>query len=138
MSPALFLAPRSRLDPGRIVLGNVEPLELCPRCDCLRTGHRLLRCEKLGEEVYVAIIRDLLEALHPVQGDVTPDEAAVRWALAARDLFFPPAIQAIPDSGLLTDLRSHQTGLFDDEVLRFTVARVVLDSKRKVEATFRV
>src|SRR5207245_6702842 len=67
-----------------------------------------------------------------------PDEVAVRWVLAARDPFFSPAIQAIPDSGLLTNLRRHQMGLFDDEVLRFTVAGVVLNSELEVEAAFHV
>ena len=56
---------------------------------------------------------------------------------AARDVF-SPAIQAIPDSGLLTNLRRHQMGLFDDEVLRFTVARVVFDAELQGEAAFHV
>jgi len=64
-------------------------------------------------------VGDLFEALHLVQDDVLPDEVAVRWVPADRDLFFSPAIQAIPDSGLLSNLRRHQPGLFDDEVLRF-------------------
>ena len=81
---------------------------------------------------------DLLESLHLVQGDVLPDEVTVRWVLAVRDLFFSPTIQAVPDSGLLTNLRRHQVGLFDDEVLRFTVARVVLNSELQVEAAFHV
>jgi hypothetical protein len=38
--------------------------------------------------------------------------------LAARDLFFSQAVQAIPDSGFLTNVRCHHPGLFDDEVLR--------------------
>src|SRR5712691_4067330 len=139
MSPALSLALRSRLDPGRIVLGDdVELLELCPCSDCLCTRHSLIRCEELGDEVDVATVRDLLEALHLVQGGVLPDEVAVGWVLAARGLSFSPAIQAIPDSGLLTNLRRHQMGLFDDEVLRFTVARVVLNSELEVEAAFHV
>src|SRR5436190_9626778 len=138
MSPALSLALRSRLDPRRIVLGDVELLELCPRSDCLCTRYPPIRCEELGDEVDVATVRDLLEALHLVQGDVLPDEVAVHWVLAARGLFFSPAIQAIPDSGLLTNLRRHSTGLFDDEVLRFTVARVVLDPERQSEAAFNV
>src|SRR5213593_149521 len=139
MSPALSLALRSRLDPGRIVLGDVELLELCPRSDCLCTRHPFIRSEELGDEVDVATVRDLLEALHLVQGDVLPDEVAVRWVvLAPRDLFFSPAIQAIPDSGLLTNLRRHQVGLFDNEVLRFTVARVVPNSELHVEAAFHV
>src|SRR5438552_16778250 len=115
MSPALSLALRSRLDPRRIVLGDVELLEFCPRSDCLCTRHPLIRCEELGDEVDITTVRDLLEALHLVQGDVLPDEVAVRWVLAARGLFFSPAIQAIPDSGLLTNLRHHQTCLLDDE-----------------------
>src|SRR5882672_6545627 len=138
MSPALSLALCSRLDPGRIVLGDVELLELCPRSDCLCPRRPLISCEELGDEVDVATVRDLLEALHFVQGYVLPDEVAVGWVVAVRDLFFSPAIQAIPDSGLLTNLRRHQMGLFDDEVLRFTVARVVLDSARQVEAAFHV
>src|SRR6266849_5479061 len=138
MSPALSLALRSRLDPRRIVLGDVELLELCPRSDCLCTRHPLIRCEEFSDEVDVATVRDLLESLDLVQGDVLPDEVAVRWVLAARDLFFSPAVQAIPDSGLLTNLRRHQTGLCDDEGLRFTVARVVLNSELQVEAAFHV
>src|SRR5712691_7315223 len=138
MSLALSLALRSRLDPRRVVLGDVELLELCPRSDCLCTRHALIRSEELGDEVDVATVRDLLESLHLVQGDVLPDEVAVRWVLAARDLFFSPAIQAIPDSGLLTNLRRYQMGLFDNEVHRFTVARVVLDSELQVEAAFHV
>src|SRR5436190_19528868 len=138
MSPALSLALRSRLDPRRIVLGDVELLELCPRSDCLCTRHPPIGCEELGDEVDVAAVRDLLEAIHLVQRDVLPDEAAVRWVLAACGLFFSPAIQAIPDSGLLTNLRRHSTGLFDNEVLRFTVARVVLNSELQVEAAFHV
>src|SRR5438034_10521968 len=64
MSPALSLALRARLDPRRIVLGDVELLELCPRSDCLCTRHSLIRCEELGDEVDVATVKDLLEALH--------------------------------------------------------------------------
>ena len=56
----------------------------------------------------------------------------------AGDPGLPPAVQAIPDAGLLTDIRRHQAGLFDDEVLRFTVARVVLNPQREAEATFNV
>src|SRR5271170_2543358 len=138
MSPALSLALRSRLHPRRIILGGVELLELCPRSDCFCTSHSLIRCEELGDEVDVTNVRGLLEALHLVQGDVLPDQVAVRWVLAARGLFFSPAIQAIPDSGLLTNLRRHQMGLFDDEVLRFTVARVVLNSELQVEPAFHV
>src|SRR5213593_195092 len=138
MSPALSLALRARLDPRRIVLGDVELLELCPRSDCLCTRHPLISREDLGDEVDVATVRDLLEALHLVQDDVPPDEVAIRWVLAARGLFFSPAIQAIPDSGLLTNRRRHQTCLFDDEVLRFTVARVVPNSELHVEAAFHV
>src|SRR5712691_5015507 len=138
MSLALSLALRSRLDPRRVVLGDVELLELCPRSDCLCTRLPLIRCEELGDDVYVATVRDLLEALHLVQGDVLPDEVAVRWVLAARGLFLSPAIQTIPDSGLLTNLRRHQTRLVDDELLRFTVARVVLDSELQVEAAAHV
>src|SRR5881397_3107318 len=59
MSPALSLALRSHLDPRRIVLGDVELLELCPRSDCLCTRHPLIRCEELGDEVDVATVRDL-------------------------------------------------------------------------------
>src|SRR2546421_3187321 len=129
MSPALSLALGSPLDPRRIVLGDVELLDLCPRRNCLCTRHPLLRREELGDEVDVATVRDLLEPLHLVQGDVLPHEVAVRWALAARGLFFSPAIQAIPDSRLLTNLRRHQACLFDDEVLRFTVARIVVNSE---------
>src|SRR5580658_10360469 len=103
MSPVPSLALVSRFDPRRIVLRDVEPLELCPRGDCLCTRHRLIRCEELGDEVDVATVRDLLEAFHLVQGDVLPDEVAVSWVLAARGLFLSPAIQAIPDSGLLTN-----------------------------------
>src|SRR5208337_862548 len=103
MSPALSLALGSRLDPRRIVLGDVELLELCPRRDGLCSRRAFMRCEELGDEVDVATVRDLLEALHLVQGDVLPDEVAVRWVLAARGLFFSPPIQAIPDSGLLTN-----------------------------------
>src|SRR5207302_7848421 len=106
-SPALSLALRSYFDPRRIVLGDVELLQLCPRSDCLCTRHPLIRCEELGDEVDVATVRNLLEALHLVQGDVPPHEVAVRWVLAARGLFFSPAIQAIADSGLLTNLRRH-------------------------------
>src|SRR5438105_5355286 len=106
-----------------MVLGDVEFLELCPRSDCPCPRRLLIRCEELGDEVNVATVRDLLEALHLVQGDVLPDEVAVRRVRAARGLFFPPTIQAIPYSGLLTNIRRHQMGLFDDEVLGFTVAR---------------
>ena len=117
---------------------DVEFLELRPGGDCVCTRRPVARSEELGDEVDVAAVRDLLEALHPVEGDVPPDEVAVGWVPAARDLFFPPAVQAIPDSGLLTDVRRHPTGLFDDEVLRFTVARVVLDSEPQTEAAFQV
>src|ERR1700684_2394549 len=81
MSPAPSLAPRSRLEPRRIVLRDVERLELSPRSDCLCTRHTLIRCEELGDEVDVENVGDLLQALHLVQGDVLPDEVAVRWAL---------------------------------------------------------
>src|SRR5437016_3101236 len=121
-----------------MVLRDIELLELGPCRDGRGTRHPLIRCEELGDKVDVATVRDLLEALHLVQCDVLPDEVAVRWVLAARDLFFSPAIQAIPDSGLLTNLRRHQMGLFDDEVLRFTVARIVFNSELQVEATFYV
>src|ERR1700720_852312 len=114
MSPALSLMLRLRLDPRHIVLGDVELFELCPRSDCLCTRHPFIRCEELSDEVDVATGRDLLESLHPVQGDVPPDEVAVRWVPGARDLLFSPAVQAIPDSRLLTNLRRHQMGLFDD------------------------
>jgi hypothetical protein len=137
-SPALSLAIRSRLDPRRVVLGDVELLELCPRRDCLCPPPPLIRREELGDEVDVTTVRDPLESLHLVQRDVLPDEVAVSWVLAARHLFFSPAIQAIPDSGLPTNLRRHQMGLRDDEVLRFVVARVVLDSELQVEAAFHV
>src|SRR5262245_28057179 len=89
------LAPRSRLDPERVVFGGVELLELCPRRDCLRTRHPLIRSEELGDEVDVAIVRNLLESLHLVQRDVLPDEVAVRRVCATRDLFFKPEFQAV-------------------------------------------
>jgi hypothetical protein len=54
------------------------------------------------------------------------------------ELFFSPAIHAIPDSGPLTNLGRHQMNLFDDKVLRFTVAPVVLNSELQVEAAFHV
>src|ERR1700722_16260052 len=129
MSAIPCLALRSRFEPRRIVLRDVEPLELCPRSDCICARYTPIRCEELGNEVDVTNVRDLLEALHPVQGNVLPDEVAVRRVLAARDLFLPPAIQPIPDPGLFTNVRHHQECLFDDELLRFTVARVVLDSE---------
>ena len=53
-------------------------------------------CEELGDEVDVATVRDLFQALHLVQGDVLPDEVAVGWVPAARGLSFSAAIQAIP------------------------------------------
>src|SRR2546425_13273760 len=104
MSSALSLALRSRLDPGTIVLGDGELLELCPRSDCLCTRRAFIGCEELGDEVDVATVRDLLESLHLVQDEVLPDEVAVRRVLAARHLLFPPAVQAIPDPGLPTNL----------------------------------
>src|ERR1039457_2697798 len=137
-SPVPSLALRSRLDPRRIVLRDVELFELRPRRDCFSTRHTLIRCEELSDEVNIATVRDLLESLHLVQGDVLSDEVAVRRVLAARDLCFSPAVQAIPDSRLLTNLRRHQMCLFDDELLRFTVARVVLDSELQVEAAVHV
>src|SRR5882724_5920545 len=98
-SPVPSPALRSRLGPRRVVLRDVEALELCPRSDCFCTRHTLIRCEELGDEVDVATVRDLFEAVHLVQRDVLPDEVAVRWVLAARGLFLSPAIQPIPDSG---------------------------------------
>ena len=138
MSSAPSLAPRSRLDPRRIVLGDGELLELCPRSDCLCTRRPFIGCEELSDEVDVATVRDLLESLHLVQDDVLPDEFAVRGVLAARNLVFSPAVQAISDPGLPTNLRRHQTGLLDDEVLGYTVARVVLNPELQVEAAFNV
>src|SRR5947209_2860882 len=67
-----------------------------------------------------------------------PDEITVGGAVAARDPFFSPAVQAIPDAGLLTNLRRHPSGLLDDEVFRFTVARVVLDAAPQGEAALDV
>src|SRR2546422_10753438 len=113
-------------------------LELCPRGDCLCTRRPLIGFEEVSYEVDVATVRDPLESLHLVQDNVLPDEIAVCGVLAARDLFFSPAVQAIPDPGLLTNIRRHHTGLFDDEVLRFTVARVVLNPELQVEATVNV
>ena len=126
MSLVLSLALRSRLDPGRIVLGGVEPLEICPRGDCFCSSGPLIGFEEVSDEVNVASVRNPLEPLHLVQDNVPPDEIAVRDVLAARGLFFSPSVQAIPDPGLLTNIRRHHTGLFDNEVLRFTVAGVVL------------
>ncbi len=89
--------------------------------------------EEISDEVDVATVRDPLESRHLVQSNLLPHEIAVREVLA-RDLFFAPAVQPIPDPRLLTDIRCHHTGLRDDEVLRFTVARVVLNSKLQVVA----
>src|SRR4029453_3809026 len=125
VSSALGLALPPRLDPRRIVLWDIELLELVPRGDYLCTRRLLIRCEEISDEVVVATDRDPLESRHLVQDNVLPDEIAVGGVRAARDLFFSPAVQAIPDSGLLANIRRHQTGLFDDEVLRFAVARVV-------------
>ena len=44
----------------------------------------------------------------------------------------------IPNSELNEELFEEDTGLFDDEVLRLTVARVVLNPALQVEATFNV
>src|SRR5438552_16408415 len=138
MSPVLSPALRSRLEPRHIVLGDVELLEFCPRGDCLCTRRGPIGFEEVSDEVDVATVRDPLESLHLVQDNVLPDEITVRGVLAARDLFFSPTVQAIPDPGLLTNIRRHHTGLFDDEVLRFTVPRVVLNPELQVEAMFNV
>src|SRR5262245_31220669 len=139
VSPALSFVLGSRLDPRHIVLRDVEFLELCPRGDCLGTRRPVIGFEEVSYEVdVVATVTDSLESLHLVQDNVLLDEIAVRGVLAARDLFFSPAVQAIPDPGLLTNIRRHHAGLFDDEVLRFTVARVVLNPELQVEATFNV
>jgi hypothetical protein len=94
--------------------------------------------EEIGDEVDIAIVRDPLESRQLVQDNVLPDEIAVRGVLAASDLFFPPAIQAIPGPRFLANIRRRETGLFDDEILRFAVARVVLNPEVQAEATFDV
>ena len=66
------------------------------------------------------------------------DEIAVGGPCALRDLFFSPAVQAIPHSGLSANIRRFQTGLFDDEVFGFTIACVVLNPVLQTEATFNV
>src|ERR1700726_3012790 len=120
VSPTLSFALRSRLDPRHIVLGDIELLELSPRGDGLCTRRPLIGSEELRYEVDVATVRDPLESLHLVQDNVLPDEIAVGGVLVARELLFSPAVQAIPDPGLLTNLRRQPTGLLDDEVLGFT------------------
>ena len=134
----MSLLRRPRLDPRRIVLRDIELLELDPRGDYLGTRRFLVRRQELSDEVVVATDSDPLESLHPVQGNIVPDEIAICRARALRDLFFSPAVQPIPDSGLLANVRRYPPALFDDEVLRFTVARVVLDPELQVEATFDV
>src|SRR4030095_4497544 len=137
-SPFLPPALRLRPDPRYIVLGDIELLKLIPRGDYLGTRCLLVGCEEISDEVAVATDRDPLESLHLVQDNVLSDEIAVRGPGAAHDLFFSPTVQAIPDSRLPANLRRDQTGLFDDEVLRGTVARVVLDPEVQAEATFEV
>src|SRR3954467_2237387 len=138
MSSADGPALRPRLDPRRIVLWDIKLLELVPRGDYLGTRRLLIGFEEISDEVVVATDRNPLESLHLVQGNVLPDEIAVGGVRAARDLFFSPAVQAIPYSGLLANLWRDQTGLFDDEFLRIAVARVVLDLELQMEATFNV
>src|SRR5262245_25538692 len=101
-SPALSLALGSCLDPRHIVLRHVEFLEIRPRRDRLCTRRRLIGFEEVRDEVDVATVRDPLESRHLVQSNVLPNKIAVRGMRAARDLFFPPAVQAIPGTGLLT------------------------------------
>jgi len=84
---------RSRLDPQHVVLGDVEFLELVPRGDCLCTRRPVVGLEEVSNEVDVATVRDPLESRHLVQGNVLPHEIAVRGVLAARGLFFSPAVQ---------------------------------------------
>src|SRR5207237_789984 len=122
VSPVLCLAVRSCLDPRHIVLGDVNLLELFPRGDCLCARRTPIRFKEVGDEIDVATVRDSLESPHPVQDNVLSDEITVRRVIAARDLFFSPAVQAIPDPGLFANIGRHHPGLFDDEILRFTVA----------------
>ena len=134
----LSLALRSGVDPGYIVPGDVELLELCPRGDCFCSSGPLIGFEEVSDGVNVATVGDPLESLHLVQDNVPSDEIAVSDVLAARGLFFSPSVQAIPDPGLLTNIRCHHTGLFKNEVLRFTVAGVVLNPELQVKATLDV
>src|SRR5262249_10735391 len=98
----------------------------------------LVRGQEVRDEVAIAADWHSLESRHLVEGDVLPDEIAVRWVRAARELRFPPSVQAIPDAGLPANLRCHPAALFDDEVLRFTVACVMHDSALQVKAALDV
>ena len=112
-SHLLPLPLRLRPDRRHLVLGDIELLELIPRGDDLSTRRLLVGCEEISDEVAIATDRDPLESRHPGGSGDT------RLQIPA-------------------NLRRHQTGLFDDEVLRFTVARVVLDPERQADATFEV
>ena len=80
----LFLAFRSRVDPGQIVLGNVERFELFPCCDGFWTRRARFRFQEVGHKVDVATVRDRLESRQLVQGNVATRSPYVGC--------FPPAI----------------------------------------------
>src|SRR5215207_2507255 len=95
--PARAPAPRrSRADPGRVVLRDVQRLELFPGSDGCRARAPFFRGDKLGDEVDIAAVRDPLEPPHPVEGNVLTDQVTVRRVLAFRHLVFAPAVEAIP------------------------------------------
>src|SRR5262245_58144689 len=130
--------PRSRLNPGQVVLWGIELFELFPCGNCLCTRRPLVRLEEVRHEIDVATVRDPLESLHLVKDDVLPDEIAVRGVLAVHDLYLSPAVEAIPDPGLLSNVWSNRMGLRDDKILCFTVAGVVLNPEFHVEPKFNV
>src|SRR5262249_18355657 len=141
VSTVLALAFRSRLnrlDPRPVVLGEVELLDLLPCCDCLGARRSVFSRKEVSDEVDVAAVRDPVESRLLIQHNVLPDKIAVSRTLAARDLFFSPAVQAIPNPRLLPNIRRHPMGLFDDEIFRFAIARVVLNPELRTETTLNV
>jgi len=99
--------------------------------------HVLLGGKKVGQEIDVARVWNALESLHAVQGDVLIDELAVGDGSRGH-LRFAPAIEAIPDARLLSNLRTLASGLAPDEVLGLSVARVVADRQVEGETAVEV
>src|SRR5262249_49877256 len=120
-------ALRPGLHPGCIVLGDVHCLEFCPCRNGIRARCIFLRGEELSDEINVTTVRYLLESLRSVQDNVLLDEVTISGVVSLRDLFFSPAVEAIPHTRLLANLGCGPPGLRTNEILRFAIARVVRD-----------